>query len=244
VVIVNQAFAEHEWPNASAIGRCIDIGWKTDVTCYRVVGVVANAKYVNLEEPTRSAFFLNVAQNLTASRSLLIRTAGDPAALTADVRRALTALEPNLPYIGLKSLTDVLRPELQPRRLGASMFGAFGLLALVLAAVGLYGVVSYGVEQRTHELGVRMALGAQPRDVLRLVVRQGMTLTLIGLVIGIAAALGAARFVAHLLFGVGAADPFTFVGVGALFAAVAALASLIPARRATRVDPCIALRTE
>ncbi|HEX5438887.1 MAG TPA: ABC transporter permease [Gemmatimonadaceae bacterium] len=244
VVIVNQAFAQQEWPGASALGRCIDIGWKTDLTCYRVVGVAANAKYVNLEEQQRSAFFLDLAQNPAASRSLLIRTAGDPADVTASVRRALTDLEPNLPYIHLETLTDVLRPELQPRRLGASMFGAFGLLALVLAAVGLYGVIAYSVERRTHELGVRMALGARPRDVLRLVVRQGMLLTLAGLVIGIAGALGAARLVAHLLFGVGAVDPLTFAGVAILFAAVAALASVIPAYRATRVDPTIALRTE
>lgn len=124
------------------------------------------------------------------------------------------------------------------------MFGAFGLLALVLAAVGLYGVVSYGVEERRHELGVRLALGAQPGQVRRLVVWQGMTLTLTGLAIGTAGALALSRLVTHLLYGVTPTDPITFAGVCAMFAAVAALASLIPAGRAARVDPIVALRTE
>ena len=244
VVIVNQAFAEHEWRGISPLGRCIDIGWKEEVTCYRVVGVVANAKYVSLEEPQRAAFFSPLIQDPAAKRELLIRTEGDPASVMVDVRRALSELDPKLPYVQLETLDEVLRPELQPRRLGASMFSAFGVLALVLAAVGLYGVVSYGVEQRTHELGVRMALGAQPGHVRRLVARQGMMLTLAGLAIGIGGALGLSRLVTHLLYGVTSTDPFTFVGVCALLSIVAVLASLIPASRASRVDPIIALRSE
>lgn len=243
VVVVNQAFAEHEWPGASAIGRCVDIGWRDNVKCHRVVGVVANAKYVNLEERPRPAFFEAAAQDPGAD-VLLIRTAGDPAALAASVRQAVAELDPRLPYVEVKMLRDVLRPTLQPRRLGASMFGAFGLLALVLAAVGLYGVVSYGVEERRHELGVRLALGAQPGQVRRLVVWQGMMLTLTGLAIGTAGALALSRLVTHLLYGVTPTDPITFAGVCAMFAAVAALASLIPAGRAARVDPIVALRTE
>ncbi|HEX6964630.1 MAG TPA: ABC transporter permease [Gemmatimonadaceae bacterium] len=239
VAIVNDAFAKKNWPSESPIGKCIDIA----KDCYTVVGVVANAKYANIEEKQRAAFFLPIAQT-GGSGSLLIRTAGDPSAVIASVRRALLELGSNLPYPELKTLEDQMRPQLQPRRLGAAMFGVFGLLALVLAAIGLYGVISYAVTQRTHEVGIRMALGAQPAHVLSLVVRQGAVLTLAGLVIGVAGALGAARLITHLLFGVSATDPITFVGVAVVLAAVAALASYLPARRATKVDPIIALRAE
>ncbi|MBX6364570.1 MAG: ABC transporter permease [Gemmatimonadetes bacterium] len=242
VVIVNRAFAEHEWPGRSALGRCVDIGWKQDVRCYRVVGVAADARYVGLEEPRRMVFFQPIQRDPEGSRVLLIRAERDPAALAPAVRRALADLDPRLPYVELKPLTDVLRPQLQPRRLGASMFGAFGLLALLLAAVGLYGVVSYTVAQRTHELGVRMALGARRAQVLRLVVRQGVRLALVGLLIGAAGAFAVTRFVTHLLYGVTATDPLTFAGVALVLAGAAVLASLVPAHRATRVDPVIALR--
>ncbi len=243
VVIVNQAFAEHEWPHASALGRCVDIGWKEDVQCYRVVGVAGNAKYAALEEPQHQAFFRAAGQTPDA-RLVLVRTSGDPAAAVTTVRRTLAELDPHLPYVNVKTLKDVLRPQLQPRRLGASMFGVFGLLALVLAAVGLYGVVSYAVAQRTHELGVRMALGAQRGAVLRLVVRQGVLLTLAGLALGVPAAFALSKFVAHLLYGVAPSDAVTFVGVAVTLALVAIAASLIPAARAARVGPMVALRAE
>ncbi len=243
-VIVNHAFAEHEWPGRNPLGRCIDLGPDGDVTCYHVVGVAANARYVTLEEPPRMAFFMPLEREPEQSRLLLIRASGRPEALVPSIRRALVELDPSLPYIELKTLADVLRPELQPRRLGASMFGAFGLLALVLSAVGLYGVVSYTVAQRTHELGIRMALGARRAQVLGLVVRQGVRLALAGLAIGTAGALAATRFVTRLLYGVTATDPLTFAGVALALGATAVLASLIPARRATRVDPATALRRE
>ena len=244
VVVVNRAFAEHEWPGASAIGHCVDIGYEGDATCHWVVGVVANARYVGLEERDRMAFFQPIARHPGERRVLLIRAAGDPAALASDVRRALADVDPGLPYVDLKTLPELLRPQLQPRRLGASIFGAFGLLALLLAAVGLYGVVSYSVAQRTHELGVRIALGADRGRVLRLVVGQGARLTLLGLAIGAAAALATTRFLAHLLYGVSAMDPLTFAGVAVVLSAAAAFASLVPALRATRADPLVALRRE
>jgi putative ABC transport system permease protein len=241
VSIVNEAFATREFPNENPIGKCIDV----DDTCFVVVGVVADAKYGQITESRRAAYFVPLAQAPWRDiGTLLIHTAGDPSAVIPSVRRALQELGSNLPYPELKTMEDVLRPQLQPRRLGAAMFGVFGLLALVLAAVGLYGVVSYAVAQRTHEVGIRMALGAQSRHVVRLVVRQGAVLTLLGLAIGIAGALGAARLITHLLFGVSATDPVTFAGVCVVLAAVAALASYLPARRATRVDPIIALRAE
>jgi Acidobacterial duplicated orphan permease len=245
VAIVNQRFAKHYWPSASPIGQCIDIGDANEAKCYTVVGVAADAKYVQVEEDGRPAFFVPTAQmSGNQDRYILVRTSGDPLAAIPNVRATLQRLAANLPYVNVQTLSDVLRPQLQPRRLGAALFGAFGILALALAAIGLYGVISYAVAQRTREVGIRLALGAQPAQVLRLVVRQGVLLTVLGLGIGIAGALVGARLIAHFLFGVSATDPITFAGVCVALGAVAALASYIPARRAARVDPIVALRSE
>jgi predicted permease len=246
VAIVNQRFAHHYWPGTSPIGKCIDLGSNERPACHTVVGVVADAKYAQIEEKQLEAFFIPIAQSGSrfGDNVLLIRTAGDPAASVETIRRALQGLASNLPYANVETLTDVLRPHLQPRRLGAVMFGAFGVLALALAAIGLYGVISYAVAQRTHEVGIRLALGAQPSQVLRMVVRQGVLLTVLGLAIGIVGALAGARLITHFLFGVSATDPITFAGVCVALGAVAALASYIPARRAARVDPIVALRSE
>jgi len=244
VAIVNASFAKQYWPGSSPIGRCIDIGDAEKATCHTVVGVVADAKYVQIEEQGRPAFFLPITTSGNADSYILVRTTGDPAAAIPSVRAALQRLAANLPYLNIQTMSDVLRPQLQPRRLGAAMFGAFGILALALAAIGLFGVISYAVTQRTHEVGIRLALGAQPAQVLRLVVRQGVVLTSIGLVIGIVAALAGARLISHFLFGVTATDPITFVGVSVALGAVAALASYVPARRAAKVDPLVALRSE
>ncbi len=245
VAIVSASFAKHYWPSKSPIGECIEIGDKDDARCYEVVGVAADAKYVQIEEDGRPAFFLPLAQmSGNQDRYILVRTTGDPAAAIPNVRATLQRLAPNLPFLNIQTMSDVLRPQLQPRRLGATMFGAFGILALALAAIGLYGVISYAVAQRTHEVGIRLALGAQPSQVLRLVVRQGVVLTTLGLAIGASGALVGARLIAHFLFGVSATDPITFAGVCVALGTVAALASYIPARRAARVDPIIALRTE
>jgi predicted permease len=241
VAIVNQAFAQWAWPSGSPLGKCI----QRVRTCYTVIGVAANAKYARLDEQQQKALFVSLAQVPEQRHHLLIRTTtADPNAAIPAVRRALQQLAPNLPYIEVQSLTDMLRPVFQPRRLGASMFSMFGLLALLLAAVGLYGVVSYTVTQRTREMGVRIALGAQSSDVMRLVVWQGALLTIIGLTLGIGGALAASHLITHLLFGVSATDPITFAGVCVVLAAVALLASYLPARRAMRVDPVIALRAE
>jgi predicted permease len=247
VAIVDETFARREWPGKSALGECIELGNRKQPTCYTVVGISANANLVSLEVQDFPEFFLPIAQypgSSTRYQAFLIRTAGTPTHMTSAVRAALNELQPNLPYIELQTLPDILRPILQPRRLGASIFAVFGALALLLAAIGLYGVIAYGVAQRTHEMGIRLALGARPRDVVRLVVRQGVVLSVAGLVIGIAGALVAARLLKSLLFGVSTLDPATFAGVVLLLAAAATLASWIPARRATQVDPMVALRSE
>ena len=172
------------------------------------------------------------------------RTEGDPAALAPAVRRESNAIDPAQPVYRVRTMEDVMANSIATQRLSATLLAFFAAIALVLAAVGIYGVMSYMVTQRRHEIGVRMALGARPRDVLRMVVGQGMLLTLIGLVLGLAGAYALTRVMSSLLYGVSATDPFVFLTVPFALAAVALLANLVPARRAMRVDPLVALRYE
>jgi predicted permease len=244
VVIVNQAFANRMWPGKTALGHCVDMQDENSKwVCYSVVGVAANAKYSNLIETQRQSFWTPITPSM-GSMNILVRTSDDAKAEVTNVRRALSSLAPGLPYIEVKPYTDLLRPQLQPRLLGASMFSVFGLLALVLAAIGLYGLMSYLVGQRTREIGLRMALGAQPRDVLAMVLRRALALTLGGLAIGLVGALASARLITHLLYQVRAADPSSLIGVVAVLLATALVAAWIPAFRASRVDPMVALRSE
>ncbi len=244
VVIVNQAFATRMWPGKPALGHCVDMQDEHNTwVCYSVVGVAANAKYSNIVETQRQSYWTPVTPSM-GSMTILVRTLGDPAAAVTSVRRALSSLAPGLPYIEVKPYTELLRPQLQSRLLGASMFSVFGLLALVLAAIGLYGLMSYLVGQRTRELGLRMALGAQRRDVLAMVLRRALILTLGGLAVGLVGTLASARLITHLLYQVSAADPSSFVGVVIVLVATALVAAWLPAHRASRVDPMVALRSE
>jgi ABC-type antimicrobial peptide transport system permease subunit len=176
--------------------------------------------------------------------TLLVRTNGDPKNLTAAVRHEVQNLDPNLPPFNVVTLSENIDISLFPARFGALLLGGFGVLALVLATVGIYGVMSYSVSRRTHEIGIRMALGAQGNNVLRLVVGQGMLLALMGVGVGLAAAFALTRVVKSLLYGVGATDLTTFVAIAMLLIVVALLACFIPARRATKIDPLVALRYE
>jgi predicted permease len=244
VVIVNQAFAERMWPAKNALGRCVEMqDANSKWVCYSVIGVAANAKYTNIVEKQRQSFWTPVTADM-GSMNILVRTSGDAAASATTVRSALSSLAPGLPYIDVKPYTEILQPQLQPRLLGASMFSAFGLLALVLAGIGLYGLMAYLVGQRTRELGLRMALGAQRRDVVAMVVRRALGLTLGGLAIGLVAALASARLVTHLLYQVSATDPSSLIGVFAVLVVTGLVAAWIPAHRASRVDPMVALRAE
>jgi ABC-type antimicrobial peptide transport system permease subunit len=175
---------------------------------------------------------------------MVARTKGDPKTVLAAMQREMRNLDPTLPLYGMKTLKDHMKIPLFPARMAAGALGSFGVLALVLAAVGIYGVMSYVVAGRTREIGLRMALGAQSSNVRRLILRQGMTLALIGSVIGIAIAFASTRMLKSVLYGVDAMDPMTFISVTALLGTVALLACLLPAHRATRVDPMVALRAE
>jgi predicted permease len=239
VVIVNQSFARRFWGDADPIGRRIT----TKGVTWEVIGVVRDAKYVSLSEEPQPHHYLPWAQAYAPDMVLQVRTAGDSRTLLPTLAALVRDLDPELPVEPI-TIEQHLGYALLPQRLGAIVLGAFGAVGMALAALGLYGVMSYVVSQRTAEIGIRMALGATARDVRRLVVRRGMGLTAVGLGIGLAGALAAGRLIAGYLFGIRAADPLILAAVVALFGGVAFAASWIPAYRAARVDPMRALRAE
>ena len=242
VAIVNHAMARHFWPGVDPIGKRFH--FFGDPQLLEVVGEVGDSWQFAVGEDPQPVAYLAIAQDYSPFAVLHVRTAGNPDPVIPAVRERVQSLDRNLGLIGVNTIGKLLDQGLWAPRMGALLLGIFGLLALALASVGIYGVLSYSVSQRTQEVGIRMALGASPRQVLGLVVKQGMSLVLIGVVMGIAGALGLARLLASLLFGVKASDPLTFASVSMVLAAVAFIAIYIPARRATKVDPMAALRHE
>jgi len=241
VVIVNETMARRYWsPGRSPVGGRLsrDNRWST------VIGVARDVKYLGPTEPAQPWIYYPHAQNYWSTMTLVARTTGDPWQALPGVRAAVRALDPTLLMFDEKTLTTHCGVLLFLDRIVVTFLSAFGLLALALAAIGLYGVMAYSVTARTREIGIRMALGAQGGDVLKQVIKQGMVLTLIGVAIGLAAAFALTRLIGSLLFGVSMTDALTFTLVSLLLAAVALLACYIPARRATKVDPMIALRCE
>jgi putative ABC transport system permease protein len=246
VVIVNEAAARRYWPGQDVIGKRIVRDKRIDrPTRYaEIVGVVRDSKEKGLTADPRPALYLPLLQNNTPEMTLHVRTATPSQSLFAAVRREAQLLDPTLPVYNLQTLAQQKDGTLYTERLAAALLTLFGLLALSLAAVGIYGVLSYAVNERTREMGIRLALGARPRDLHGLVVGQGLTLTLTGLVIGLGASFLLTRLISKLLYGVSATDPLTFVVIPLLLTGVALLACWIPARRATRVNPLVALRYE
>jgi predicted permease len=243
VAIVNETFAQRFWPREDPIGKRFSVGTAQSPRL-QVVGVAQDGKYAGLSEDPKPFVCRPLLQSYSGATNLIVRTETDPQTSISAVRRELQRMDPLLPISRAKTLVEHMSLPLLPARITASVLGGFGLLALALAAIGIYGVMSYAVSTRTHEVGVRTALGAQASDVLKLVIRQGITLTLIGLAIGLSAAFVLTRLMAGLLFGVSATDPLTFAAVTVLLAGTALLACYIPARRASKVDPIIALRCE
>ncbi|HEV3469187.1 MAG TPA: ABC transporter permease [Pyrinomonadaceae bacterium] len=242
VVVINEAMARAFFAGEDPIGRRIRTGdrspWVT------VVGVVGDVRHRGLDVETRPEMFFPHAQSPSREMTLAVRTAGDPVALVGPVRERVRAVDRDQPVGNVKTMEAWLAESVASRRFSVLLLAAFALVAAVLAALGIYGVVSYGVAQRTHELGLRIALGARRADVLRLVIRQGMKMTLVGAAVGLAASLALTRVMSGLLYGVSATDPSVYAAVSLLVAAVAFLACYVPARRATRVDPMEALRHE
>jgi predicted permease len=244
VAIVNQAFVDRYWPEQDPLGKRIS---KTgpEGPFLEIVGVAATIKYVLIGEEPRPYVYVPLSQNPnTPIATLLLRSSGDPLTLAPPIRALIREIDPNITLWDTSRLTDMISFILLPARFAAVGFGLFGLLALLLASVGLYGVMSYTVSQRTHEIGIRTTLGAQRGDIIRLMLKRGIRLTAIGLVIGLAISLAGTRLLSALLYEIGTTDPLTFVGVSVLLAAVAVLACYLPARRATKVDPMVALRCE
>ncbi|HWG20792.1 MAG TPA: ABC transporter permease [Terracidiphilus sp.] len=240
VAIVNQALVDRYWPGQNAIGKRIQVAekWKT------VVGVAANGKYRRLIYDPAPLVLLPLAQRYESEVILHARVAGDPQAMANAVEHTVHALNPNLPLYNMTTLSENMRMGSVFERIAVTFAGSFGLLALLLAAVGIYGVVAYTAKQRTHEIGIRMALGAAKADIFGQVLKHGFLLTVIGLAVGLAASVFLTRFLRNLLFGVGTADWLTFAAVSALLCVVALVACYLPARRAASVDPMQALRTE
>jgi putative ABC transport system permease protein len=244
VAIINQAMARKYWPGQDPIGKRFIKG-KTDIT---IIGVAQDAKFQNLREQPQPQVFLPLAQRMSDAGlgrvTFLVRTAGDPTSIFPSVAREVRQLDDTLPLFNVKPLGENISDLLTAQRLGSALLGLFSMLALTLSVIGIYGVVAYSVSQRTREIGIRLALGAQRRDILRLVLGQGSIPILLGIILGTAAAAVVTRMMAGFLYGVAATDPAAFAGSTLLLSAAALLASYVPARRATKVDPMAALRTE
>jgi putative ABC transport system permease protein len=242
-VIVNEAVAREFWPGQSALGRRIAMQWGKPLDA-EIVGVVADVRLVGLDTPPRATLYWPVAQVPNSFMTLLVKSAGRPEDMAGPVRQAIASLDPGLPVAKVMPLGDVVSASIARPRVVFLVIGAFAATAVLLAALGLFGVLSLSVRQRLPEMGVRLALGARPRDVAGLVMREGLTVAAAGAAFGLAGALVLARVLEGLLFETSARDPLALAGVVALVAALSLAAAWLPARRASRVDPSKALRAE
>jgi putative ABC transport system permease protein len=242
LAIVNEALAQELWPHQDAIGKVVHLDRSGGSTREQIIGVVPNTHQLFLNSAERPEVYL--PQRAYSDMSLVVRGSGDPMALVPAVTRAVLNLDKNLPLYEVQPLSGILRDSLAEQRFTMYLLMAFAGLALALSAIGLYGVLAYMVSRRTQEIGVRMALGARAGQVLTLVLREGVTAAAAGIALGLVGALMLAAMMSSLLFGVKADDPATFAAVVALIASIAVLASYVPARRASKVDPMAALRYE
>ena len=245
VAIIDEYFAQQYWPHEDPLGKRIRTGgldskepWIT------IVGVVGRVKQDALDSDPRIAFYFPHSQYTTAAMNVVLRSNVAPAALTSAIKKEIRELDPDLPIYNVRTMDDRVQESLARRRFSMVMLGLFAALALALATIGIYGVMAYMVNQGTREIGIRLALGATQRNILHLIVRQGMILALTGVAIGLAGAFALTRLMRSLLFGVRSTDPLTFVAIAALLTLIALLASYIPARRAARIDPMVSLRCE
>ena len=256
-VLVNETLARQYWPGQDPIGKSVVLAPPENlipanllppgfhVQKFTVVGVVADVHYRSLEAAPEPLVYASIQQHdYSLSPSFVVRATGDPDALVTSVRNVLAQTDKSLPMANIAGMGEIIADSVAAPRLQAVLLGFFGGLALLLSAIGIYGVMSYSVSQRTSEIGVRMALGARRADILAMVGRQGLRLTAIGLAAGLVLAFTVTRLMAKVLFGVSPTDPVTFIAIIVLLAAVALVACYVPARRATQVDPMIALRYE
>jgi predicted permease len=244
--VVSRSLAEASWPGEDPVGRMVQYGGMDgDLRPFVIVGVVGDVRERGLDAEPHPTFYANVRQRpmgVNGPHNLVLR-GGDPAAVSTTARRILREMNPEIP-VRFRTVEEVFSASLSARRFSLLLLGIFAVTALVLAVAGIYGIVSYLVTQRTREIGIRLALGARTGTVLRMVLRSGVLLAVAGVAVGLLVALASTRLLSGLLYGIGATDPATFVAVPLLLVAVAAVASYIPARRTTRVDPIIAMREE
>ncbi len=243
VVIINEGFARRFFPNTNPIGQKISAGFG-DETPREIVGVVGDFKHQELADDPKPEMYVPHTQSAWPGVFLAVRTSVEPESLATPVQAAIWQIEKNAPIARVATMRRILWDAVAHPRFNALLLGIFSAVALALAAVGIYGVMSYATAQRTHEIGIRLALGARTNNVLALIIGQGMSLALVGVAIGLAASLALTRLMKDLLFSVKPADPATFVFISLLLIGVALLACWIPARRATKVDPMVALRHE
>jgi putative ABC transport system permease protein len=242
--VVNRTLADTHWPDGNALGKPLYISWETDEP-WEIVGVVEDVRLVSLEVEPRGAIYLNYPRTPYFNwLQMVLRTSGDPAPLIEALRREVQALDPTLPVGRLRVMRDVVHQSAARPRMTAFMMGMFAALATLLAAVGLYGVLAYAVSRRKRELGVRVAMGAKPGDILKLVVRQGLVLVAVGLIVGLGLALVGGRVVGSLLYQIQPADPVALGGAGIFLFVVGILACVTPALRASRTQPAEALKSE
>jgi predicted permease len=245
VLIVNATLAKGYWPAESAVGKCARFG--DDSACSTIVGVVNTMLQFAVVKDERALVYAPFTHPGAAGQppaAMMVRVAGASPAITASIRREIQALAPTMPFVQVKSYGELLAPQMQPWRLGATMFTLFGVIAVVIAAIGLYSVLAYWVSQRTHEIGVRMALGAQRADVIRLVAAQSSKAVLAGLLIALPIALLASRWIADMLYETSPRDPVVYAGAAIVLALATAAATIVPARRSSAVDPAQAIRSE
>jgi len=241
VVVINDAAAKKYFPNENPVGQRFGSSIET-TDQLEIVGVLRDAKYNSVRDPAPPTMYVPYLQARAGSAVIEVRTAGDPVSVTSGVREAVRQVEPNLPMMDVSTQLEQVERRFAQEKIFAQAYTLFGGLALLVASIGLFGLMSYAVARRTNEIGIRMALGAQRGDVMRQVLVESMILVAIGVAIGVAGSLGAGRFVSTLLFGLAPTDMLTIAAATALMIAVSALAGFLPARRASRVDPMVALR--
>jgi putative ABC transport system permease protein len=244
VIIVNQRMADKVWPNENPVGKRLMLDYNRGKYAYEVVGVTGGIRYYGLKVEPRPEVFIPHAQNPYLPMNLVVRTASDPNRLIEPVKTQVREMDPAQAVSNVRTMDTLVSRSVATDRFSMWLLGLLGSLALALAATGLFSLLSYLVSQRTHEIGVRMALGARQRDIFRLIIGQGALLLAAGLAIGLGASFICARLLSSLLFGISATDPLTFIFTPALLSVAALLACYVPARRATKVDPLVALRSD